>query len=233
MPLPPQDRAALREFDRKLRKRKKEQRTAILILLGIVLLIFGLGTLFGWHLGRAHTEPAPTELTATLERTNSGTLTATPAVFTTESTETQKTVVIESEGNILSLELQSIMVKMCNKYGVPYALALAVADHKTRFDPDAKSSTNDFGLMQINAINFEWLKEKGIDPLTDEGNIEAGVFMLSKALDRYGEIELALMAYNCGDTGAKRLWDAGIYSTEYSRGVMERYQKWVCVLEGK
>lgn len=233
MPLPPQDRAALRELDRKLRKRKKEQRTATLILLGIVLLIFGLGTLFGWHLGRAHTKPAPTSLANTLEHANSGTLTATPAVFTTEPTETKNTIVIESEGNTLSLELQSTMVKMCDKYGVPYALALAVADHETRFDPDAKSSTNDYGLMQINTINFEWLKEKGIDPLTYEGNIEAGVLMLSKALDRYGEIELALMAYNCGDTGAKRLWDAGTYSTEYSRSVMERYQKWVRVLEGK
>lgn len=233
MPLPPQDRAALRELDRKLRKRKKEQRTAILILLGIVLLIFGLGALFGWHLGKAHTEPAPTRLATTLEHTNSGTLTVTPTVFTTEPTEKQTPIVIESEGNILSLELQSVMAKMCDKYGVPYALALAVADHESRFDPDAKSSTNDFGLMQINSINFEWLKEKGIDPLTYEGNIEAGVLMLSKSLDCYGEIELALMAYNCGDTGAKRLWDAGTYSTEYSRSVMERYQKWVRVLEGK
>lgn len=232
MPLPPKDRAALRELDRKLRKRKKEQRTALLILLGIVLLIFGLGTLFGWHLGRTHTDPVPTELTTTLEHTPSGTLTVTPTVFTTEPTEKQTPIVIESEGNILSLELQSVMAKMCDKYGVPYALALAVADHESRFDPDAKSSTNDFGLMQINTVNFEWLKEKGIDPLTYDGNIEAGVLMLSKALDRYGEIELALMAYNCGDTGAKRLWDAGTYSTEYSKSVMERYQKWVRVLEG-
>ena len=87
--------------------------------------------------------------------------------------------------------------------------------------------------MQINRINFEWLRERGIDPLTDAGNIEAGVLILSKALKRYGEIELALMAYNCGDTGAKRLWDAGTYSTQYSRETMERYNKWVQILEGR
>ncbi|MDD6213596.1 MAG: hypothetical protein PUB42_00115 [Firmicutes bacterium] len=33
------------------------------------------------------------------------------------------------------------------------------------------------------------------------------------------------MAYNCGRTGAKRLWDAGTYSTAYSRAVMELYKK--------
>ena len=47
------------------------------------------------------------------------------------------------------------------------------------------------------------------------------------------EREFAVMDYNCGNTGAKRLWDAGTYSTEYSRGVMQRYQKRVLVLEGK
>ncbi len=234
MPLPPKDRAALQELDRRRRQKKREQRIAWAIVLGIVLLIFGLGTLFGWHLGRSTAAvPVPNELTTTLEHTSKDAISVTPAIFTTEPPETSAPpIVIESEGNVLSPELQSIMVRMCDKYGVPYALALAVADHETRFDPDAKSSTNDYGLMQINTINFEWLREKGIDPLTYEGNIEAGVLILSKALDRYGEIELALMAYNCGDTGAKRLWDAGTYSTKYSRGVMERYQKWVRVLEG-
>ena len=91
------------------------------------------------------------------------------------------------------------MQEKCDKYGVPYALALAVADQESRFDPDAVSGTNDYGLMQINKINFEWLRERGIDPLTYEGNIEAGVLILSKAINRYGDYGLALMAYNCGD----------------------------------
>ena len=114
---------------------------------------------------------------------------------------------------------------------MPYALALALADQETRFDPDAVSGTNDYGLMQINSINFEWLRERGIDPLTYEGNIEAGVLILSKAVNRYGDYGLALMAYNCGDTGAKRLWDAGTYQTDYSRKVMTAFEYWTSVLE--
>ncbi len=238
MPLPPQDRAALQALERKRRQRQKEQRIAWCILFGIVLVIFGLGMLFGWHLGTVHavdevptlTEtqaPATTILESVNEVSHTHTFYETPPVVTTEP------IVIECEGNVLDPELQSIMEDLCEEYGVPFALAVAVAEQETRFNPDATSSTNDFGLMQINRINFEWLRERGIDPLTDAGNIEAGVLILSKALKRYGEIELALMAYNCGDTGAKRLWDAGTYSTQYSRQVMERYNKWVQILEGE
>lgn len=219
------------------RKKQREQHLAILTVLGIVLLIFALGVLFGWHLGTAHAvtvEPAQETYTSKQAENQAAPenykATVEPAVIPA----IHKTVNhIVSEGNALSPELQKVMQEKCEEYGVPYALALAVADQESRFDPDAKSGTDDHGLMQINSINFEWLREKGIEPLTYEGNIEAGVLILSKALNRYGEMELALMAYNCGDTGAKRLWNAGTYSTQYSRSVMERYNKWVQVLEGE
>ena len=85
--------------------------------------------------------------------------------------------------------------------------------------------------MQINRCNFEYLRNKGIDPLTYEGNIEAGIMLLGENLTLYSDEELAVMAYNCGRTGAKRLWDAGTYSTAYSRAVMELYEKWLGILE--
>jgi len=222
------------------RRRKQQQalRRALLVLLGIALLIFGLGVLLGYTLGTVHAKavaPVPDELTYNAQSPQ----TKYDATITSmDFKETEKPAVIPanlivSEGNALSPELQKIMQEKCEEYGVPYALALALADQETRFDPDAVSGTNDYGLMQINSINFEWLRERGIDPLTYEGNIEAGVLILSKAINRYGDYGLALMAYNCGDTGAKRLWDAGTYSTKYSREVLERYNKWVQIVEGK
>ena len=232
MPVDPRQYQQLAE-----RRRKQQQATrrALLVLLGIALFIFALGVLFGWHLGPVHAvEPVPTQLTEQTKATpqitpdtknaNLELLVDTPSITTCN--------LIVSEGNALSPELQKIMQEKCEEYGVPYALALALADQETRFDPDAVSGTNDYGLMQINKINFEWLRERGIDPLTYEGNIEAGVLILSKAINRYGDYGLALMAYNCGDTGAKRLWDAGTYSTKYSREVLERYNKWVQIVEG-
>ena len=142
------------------------------------------------------------------------------------------TIEITSENRTLDSELQATMIEMSEKYDVPLALVLAVAEQESRFNPDAKSATNDYGIMQINTINFGWLRERGIEPLEPNGNIEAGVLMLSEAINKYGDCGLALMAYNCGDGGAKNLWDKGIYSTEYSRATMERFDKWDQYLGG-
>lgn len=86
-------------------------------------------------------------------------------------------------------------------------------------------------VMQINSVNHEWLLEKGLDPMTHAGNIEAGIYIISQYLQSYGEPELALMAYNCGPGGARKLWDAGTYQTDYSRKVMTAFEYWTSVLE--
>ena len=138
---------------------------------------------------------------------------------------------IVTDGQLLSHDLQVHMQDMCEKYGVPYALALAMADVESRFDPDATSRTNAYGLMQINKGNHDWLRGLGMDPMTHEGNIEAGVYMIGQHLEAYGDTEKALMAYNNGPSGARRLWEAGTYQTDYTRKVMAALEKWTSVLE--
>ena len=138
---------------------------------------------------------------------------------------------IVTDGQLLSHDLQVHMQDMCEKYGVPYALALAMADVESRFDPDAASRTNAYGLMQINKGNHDWLRGLGMDPMTHEGNIEAGVYMIGQHLEAYGDTEKALMAYNNGPSGARRLWEAGTYQTDYTRKVMAALEKWTSVLE--
>ena len=138
---------------------------------------------------------------------------------------------IVSDGQLLDYDLQDVMQDCCEKYNVPYALALAIAEVESHFDPDAESSTSDYGLMQINAINFDWLRSLGLDPLTPEGNIESGVYILAQNLQAYGDPELALMAYNNGPTGARKLWDTGVYQTAYSQKVMAAFAKWTSILE--
>ena len=138
---------------------------------------------------------------------------------------------IVSEGRLLPYDLQELMQDYCEVYNVPYALALAIAEVETHFDPDAVSPTHDYGLMQINQVNHEWLQGLGMDPLTHAGNIEAGVYIIGSYLDRYGDTEQALMAYNNGPTGARRLWDAGVYQTDYTRKVMTALEHWTSILE--
>lgn len=138
---------------------------------------------------------------------------------------------IVSDGRLLAYELQEIMQDCCETYNVPYALALAIAEVETHFDPDAVSPTHDYGLMQINRCNHEWLQSLGMDPLTHAGNIEAGLYMIGSYLSRYGDTEMALMAYNNGPGGARKLWDAGTYQTNYTRKVMTALEYWTSILE--
>lgn len=138
---------------------------------------------------------------------------------------------IVSDGRLLAYDLQELMQDQCETYGVPYALALAIAEVETHFDPDAVSPTHDYGLMQINQVNHEWLQGLGMDPLTYAGNIEAGVYIIGGYLERYGDTEQALMAYNNGPTGARKLWDAGVYQTDYTRKVMTALEHWTSILE--
>ena len=45
-------------------------------------------------------------------------------------------------------------------------------------------------------------------------------------LEKYSDTHKALMAYNCGETGAKRLWNQGYLTSTYSRKVVTNYEKW-------
>ena len=125
----------------------------------------------------------------------------------------------------LPFELQRVMQDACDKYGVPYALALAVAECESSFILEADNGTC-WGLMQIHPINYPRLRENGIEPTEYAGNIVAGVFMLGELLEKYSDTHKALMAYNCGETGAKRLWNQGYFTSTYSRKVVTNYEKW-------
>jgi len=132
---------------------------------------------------------------------------------------------LHSDAIPLPFELQDVMQEACDKYGVPYALALAVAESESDFDLEADNGTC-WGVMQIHPINYDRLRENGIEPTEYEGNIVAGVFMLGELLEKYSDTHKALMAYNCGETGARRLWKQGYDTSSYSRKVVTRYEKW-------
>ena len=196
-------------------RRKAERRRMTIIFTLFVLIVFGLGTLLGFVLCSAF-KPATADAAESQE----------VVVVETEVVPKEYTMEVRCGNRVLDSTLQATMINSCEKYGIPFALALAVAEQESKFNPDAISSTRDYGLMQINKINFGWLRDWGIEPLDHKGNIEAGVLMLSQAVKKHGDYGLALMVYNCGDAGAKRLWKKGVYSTKYSRSTMELYEKW-------
>lgn len=124
----------------------------------------------------------------------------------------------------LSRDLQQYTYLMCAKYKVDYELALSVMYVESSFNPNAyNSKSGDSGLCQINKCNHGWLSKKlGITDFFDpKQNIEAGVYMLS--VNKNEGYHFNLISYNAGTNNANKLYQQGIYSSKYSRKVMNVY----------
>ena len=127
----------------------------------------------------------------------------------------------------LSEEMQAYTYALCESYAIDYSLVLAVMEQESGFDADLISSTNDYGLMQINKCNHIWISnELGVSNFLDEKqNATAGVYILANLFEKYNDIHRVLMSYNMGEYGARKLWENGIRSSKYSRAVLERQKK--------
>lgn len=132
----------------------------------------------------------------------------------------------------LSEDLQKYAYNMCKKYGVPYVVFLGLMRTESNFRANAKSSTSDYGICQINISNFAYLKKKlGITDLLDPyQNIQAGAYWLSRYYkswqDEASGEELALHAlnsYNWGEGAYRKYLKKGnnAYSWHYGKTVLK------------
>lgn len=122
----------------------------------------------------------------------------------------------------LSESLQRYIYEICADENVPVTLVMAMIEHESGFDPEAVSPTDDYGLMQINAVNHEWLKEeyRCADMMNPYQNVFCGISIISSYIDKYGELDKALMAYNMGNYGAQKAWKNGVTSIAYSEEIL-------------
>lgn len=129
-------------------------------------------------------------------------------------------------------DLQEFTYYLSAAYDIDYTLVLAIISKESSFMPDGISSTNDYGLMQINACNHEWLTEElGITDFIDPyENIKAGLFILRGLFEKYDSTSKVLMAYNMGENGASKLWEQGIFESNYSKDVMQRQETYRQIL---
>jgi soluble lytic murein transglycosylase-like protein len=123
---------------------------------------------------------------------------------------------------IIESDIDALIVQVASEYGLPWQLVRAVCWVESGFDPNAISSTGDYGLMQVSYVNHGWL---GLtDPLDPEANLRAGCTILKTAIENSdGDFTRALMRYNRGDAYAMSQWSQGIFSTAYTERVLERY----------
>lgn len=124
----------------------------------------------------------------------------------------------------LDEETQEFIYYLSNAYNIDFPFVMALIKTESSFNPSTISSTNDYGLMQINKINHERLKKiVGVtDYLDPHQNVRAGMFMLRKLFEKYEDPTKVLMAYNMGETGASSLWKQGVYETVYSKKIMKQ-----------
>lgn len=131
----------------------------------------------------------------------------------------------------LSQDQQDTVRDICTEYNVPFELVLAVMEVESGFTVDAIGNGNCYGIMQIHKINLPVLEmQLGVTDWLDlEDNARAGCYMLGNLLEKYQNEARALMAYNMGESAARKAWDAGTRSTSYTEAVFyaqEHLKKW-------
>ena len=133
--------------------------------------------------------------------------------------------IIETYPVPLDTDLQLFVVQECEKVSIAPEVIFAVIQKESSFRAGVVGDNGrSFGLMQIQE---RWHKERmdklGVDDLLDPyQNIMVGVDYLGELVNRYEDIDMALMAYNAGASGAnKNWWSKGLYTNEYSDEVME------------
>ena len=126
----------------------------------------------------------------------------------------------------LDYDLQLYIIQTCEELNIDAGVVMAMIFYESSYQADAiGDGGNSLGLMQIQE---RWHKERmerlDVDNLLNPyQNVTVGIDLLAELLDEYnGNVEMALMAYNAGRSGAEEYWfSKGEYSNDYSRKVVE------------
>jgi len=104
------------------------------------------------------------------------------------------------------------------------ALVKAVIAAESNFDPKAVSHKGAQGLMQLMPKTAAWLGVS--DPLVPGENVRGGTAYLRQMLDRFGDVERALAAYNAGPEAVARYGGIPPYreTQAYVRRVLAYYR---------
>jgi hypothetical protein len=126
--------------------------------------------------------------------------------------------------------VQAYLWCMCEERGLNYYMIVALIEKESGYKYDMLGDNgNSIGYMQIyQKWHEERMDAEGVTDLFNPyGNIRVGTNYLQEIYEKYGSSgdNCVLMVYNMGEQGAKKYWKQDIYSTEYSRAILQRAQE--------
>lgn len=92
-------------------------------------------------------------------------------------------------------------IQMAQKYGLPTNVFLSLVQQESGFNPEARSRRGAIGLGQLMPGTA---RELGVDPTDPVQNLEGSARYLRQMLDKFGDMPLALAAYNAGPGTVRR-----------------------------
>ncbi|MFQ5525595.1 MAG: lytic transglycosylase domain-containing protein [Thermoanaerobaculia bacterium] len=121
-------------------------------------------------------------------------------------------------------EIDALVAKHARGASLDAELVRAVIQVESAFDPRARSHKGAMGLMQLMPATAAMYSVA--DPYDPSQNVAAGTRYLRTMLDSFGNLEVALAAYNAGPAAVKRFGGVPPYpeTRDYIEKVMRVYR---------
>lgn len=98
----------------------------------------------------------------------------------------------------------SIVYEECVEYNLDPTLVKAIIFVESRFKEDAVSDKGAIGLMQIMPSTSFYINGCSVDLTQAQTNVKTGVRYLKYLIERFGNADTAIAAYNAGEGNVRR-----------------------------